>query len=125
MSRLATLRQYQYSPAAGGLFSGLIKGVGKFVGAGIKALTGSKAAKVVATAAKSPVGQAAIYTGAGMAASALMTPGSGKSSGASGTFGVRRRGRGITARELRGYRKVSRLLHKEGMVSKIARGRKH
>lgn len=36
----------------------------------------------------------------------------------------KRRAKGITAVELRGYRKVANLIHKEGMVSRRARGRK-
>jgi hypothetical protein len=73
-------------------------------------------------AAKTPVGQAALYTGAGAAASALL--GGRGGGGASGVYGFRRRARGITATELRGYRKVANLIHREGMVSRRARGRK-
>jgi hypothetical protein len=119
MSKLATIRQYQYSPAAGGIFSSVIGAVGKFIGKGLGIIKPA-AAKVV-QAAKTPVGQAVLYTGAAGAASALMSGGRG--GGASGSYGYRRRSRGITARELRGYRKVAGLLHKEGMVSKRARGR--
>lgn len=47
------------------------------------------------------------------------------SGGRSGGFGpARKRRKGITAVELRGYRKVANLIHKEGMVSRRARGRK-
>ena len=121
MSKLAAIRQYQYSPAAGGLFSFLAP-VAKFIGKGLGIIkpAATKAAQVATTVAKSPVGQAALLTAGSVAASQLLKPGS---SGASGYYGTRRRGRGITARELRGYRKVARLLHKEGMVSKRARGR--
>jgi len=123
MSKLAVIRQYQTSPAAGGLFSFLAP-VAKFIGKGLGIIkpAAATAAQVITKAAKSPVGQAAIYTGAGMAASALLGSG-GSGAGASGAYGYRRRSRGITARELRGYRKVANLLHKEGMVSKRARGR--
>lgn len=124
MSKLAVIRQYRYSPAAGGLFSAIAKvggGILKTVG-GWLAPAASKAAQVATKVAKTPVGQAAILTAGSVAAQQLMSGGGG-SSGASGSFGTRRRGRGITARELRGYRKVARLLHKEGMVSKRARGR--
>lgn len=123
MSKLAVIRQYQTSPAAGGFLSFLAP-VAKFIGKGLGIIKPSvtKAAQVVAKAAKTPVGQAAIYTGAGAAASALLSGGAG--AGASGYYGTRRRAKGITARELRGYRKVANLLHKEGMVSKRARGRK-
>lgn len=122
MSKLAVIRQYQYSPAAGGIFS-FLSPVVKFVSGGVSKLLGSKAAQTAVKVAKSPVGQAAIYAGAGAAASKLLqgAPGPG---GASGAFGYRRRSRGITARELRGYRKVARLLHQEGMVSRRARGRR-
>lgn len=124
MSKLAVIRQYQYSPAAGGLFSSIIKGVGKFIGKGLGIIkpAATKAAAVATTVAKSPVGQAALLTAGSVAAEQLLRGGGG-SSGVSGYYGTRRRGRGITARELRGYRKVARLLHKEGMVSKRARGR--
>jgi hypothetical protein len=121
MSKLAVIRQYQQSPAAGGLFTGILN-VGKTI---LKAITGSKAVTTVAKIAKSPVGQAALYTGAAIGAEGLLS--SGKTTaphGVSGGWGgTRRRSRGITARELRGYRKVAGLLHKEGMVSKRARGR--
>lgn len=121
MSKLAAIRQYQYSPAAGGLFSFLAP-VAKFIGKGLGIIkpAATKAAQVVAKAGKSPIGQAALYAGAGAATSALL----GGGGGASGSFGYRRRSKGITARELRGYRKVARLLHQEGMVSRRARGRK-
>lgn len=121
MSKLAMIRQYSYSPAAGGLFSSVIGAVGKFIGKGLGIIkpAATKAAQVAATAAKSPVGQAALIAGTAAGASALFKGGG----GASGSFGTRRRGRGITARELRGYHKVARLLHREGMVSRKARGR--
>jgi hypothetical protein len=120
MSKLAVIKQYQYSPAAGGIFSTVLSGIGKFVTRGLG--IAKKAAPAVAKAAKSPVGQAALYTGAALGAEKLLSGGGGASRGVSGSYGYRR-GRGITARELRGYRKVARLLHKEGMVSKRARGR--
>lgn len=123
MSKLAVIRQYQYSPAAGGIFSSVVGAVGKFIGKGLGIIkpAATKAAQVVATASKTPVGQAALLAGGSAAAAALMSGRGG--GGASGSFGTRRRGRGITARELRGYRKVARLLHQEGMVSRRARGR--
>jgi len=125
MSKLAIVRQYRYAPAAGGLFSFLAP-VAKFIGKGLGIIKPAvtKAAQVAVGAAKTPAGQAAIAAGAGAAAGALL--GGGGGGGASGTWGApRRRSRGITARELRGYRKVARLLHKEGMVSRISRGRRH
>ena len=120
MSKLATIRQYQYSPAAGGLFTTILSGVGKFIGKGLGII--KTAAPTVVKAAKSPIGQAALYTGAAIGAEKLLSPKAARA-GASGGWTSSRRGRGITARELRGYRKVARLLHKEGMVSKRARGR--
>lgn len=119
MSKLATIQQYRYSPAAGGFFGTILGGVGKFVAKGLGIV--KKAAPVVTKVATSPAGKAALYTGALIGTEALMHPGKG-AAGASGYYG-RRRAKGITALELRGYRKVARLLHKEGMVSKRARGR--
>lgn len=111
MSKLAVLRQYRYSPAAGGIFGT----IGKFLGGAVNAVTGlnifrSKAAAVApAPQVKLPFGVGA-GPSFGVNPSALLKGGGGA-----------RRGRGITARELRGYRKVANLLHKEGMVSKKAR----
>lgn len=124
MSKLALIQQYSYSPAAGGLLSGAIGAIGKFIGKGLGIIkpAAAKAAAAAAAAARTPTGKAAIAAGAGTAAAALFARGG--SGGASGSWGVRRRSRGITARELRGYRKVARLLHSEGMVSRRARGRK-
>ncbi len=115
MSKLALIRQYQYSPAAGGIFSFLAP-VAKFIGKGLGIIKPK-----VAAAVASPVVQAGL-TAAATTAGVNLLKGSG-SGGASGSYGTRRRSRGITARELRGYRKVARLLHAEGMVSKRARGR--
>lgn len=131
MSKLATLRQYRYSPMAGGPFSFIgkaLKGVVGFVKGGIGALTKSKTAQVIAQnlpAAK----DVAKYVGPLAAGAALgaLTSGGGGGGGASGGWsGSRRRGKGITARELRGFRKVSNLLHREGMVARRAhKGRSH
>lgn len=125
MSKLALVRQYQYSPMAGGGFlKKIIKGAGKLLGIGKKTVT-QIAPTILPTAKK--VGQIVapgVLAGAGWAAGeALLSPGGG-GGGAAGGWGPRRRARGITARELRGYRKVANLLHKEGMVSRRARGRK-
>lgn len=122
MSKTALLKQYRYSPAAGGILSFLAP-VAKFIGKGLGIIkpAATKAAQVAVQAASTPAGKAAIAAGAAGAAGALLAKGGG---GASGSWaGGRRRGRGITARELRGYRKVARLLHQEGMVSRRARGR--
>lgn len=122
MSKTALIKQYRYSPAAGGIFSFLAP-VAKFIGKGLGIIkpAATKAAQVAVAAAQSPAGKAAITAGAAGAAGALLARGGG---GGGYAAGYRRRGRGITARELRGYRKVARLLHQEGMVSRRARGRK-
>lgn len=111
MSKLAQIRAYQRSPEyAGDLFStvaGLFKKGKSLVQKGGKFFSG-------------------IVQKGGQAledVSSMAFPGEGGGGGRSGG-GTRRRSRGITARELRGYRKVSNLLHKEGMVSRRARGRK-
>lgn len=116
MSKLYLLNRMSNAPAAGGLLSGIVN-IGKSI-LGI----GKKALPVVAQTMKNPVVQTGAMIAAGTAANALLSGGGGSSSGASGGWGSRRR-RGITATELRGYRKVANLIHKEGMVSKRARGR--
>jgi hypothetical protein len=115
MSKLYAMNRMRYAPAAGGLLSGIVKFGSKLLG------IGKKAAPIVAKTMKNPMVQTAAIIGAGEAAGALLGGGSG-GSGASGGWAPRRR-RGITATELRGYRKVANLIHKEGMVSKRARGR--
>jgi len=110
----------RYAPAAGGgLLSGIVK-IGSGLVKGVTSLFKSKAAKVAAQALKNPIVQTGLVVGAGEVAGALMAPGGAKAStGVSGGWGRRRRG--ITATELRGFHKVARLLHKEGMVVKHAR----
>lgn len=115
MSKLYLLNRMSNAPAAGGLLSGIVN-IGKSI-LGI----GKKALPAVATVMKNPAVQTGTMIAAGTAASALLSGGGG-GSGASGGWSGRRR-RGITATELRGYRKVANLIHKEGMVSKRARGR--
>lgn len=115
MSKLYLINRMSGAPAAGGLLSGIVN-IGKSI-LGI----GKKAAPVIASTLKNPAVQTGLMVGAGTAASALLSGGGG-GSGASGGWSGRRR-RGITATELRGYRKVANLIHKEGMVSKRARGR--
>jgi hypothetical protein len=115
MSKLYQMNRMMYAPAAGGLLSGVVKFGAKLLG------IGKKVAPVVATAVKNPIVQTGMMVAGAEAASALLSGGGG-GSGASGGW-VRRRRRGITATELRGYRKVANLIHKEGMVSKRARGR--
>jgi hypothetical protein len=114
MSKLYALNRMTGAPAAGGLIGSIVKFGAKVLG------IGKKVAPVVGKLAKNPMVQTGAMIAAGSAASALLDGGGG-SGGASGGWTGRRRGRGITARELRGYRKVANLLHKEGMVSKRAR----
>lgn len=117
MSKLANIRMYQYTGDPG-FVDALAKGFGK-----VKGLF-----KKVAPAVQSLISP---KSGGGMdeLARQLGLGGGGGGGGAAvngggGGGGRRRRSRGITSRELRGYRKVSNLLHREGMVSRRARGRK-
>jgi hypothetical protein len=98
--------------ALGGLVPKVLKVGGKLLGLGKKAA----AVPAVQQAAKLAAG------GAGYAAAAKLMGGGG--SGASGSWGARRKGRGITATELRGFNKVAGLLHRVGMVPRKARGYK-
>lgn len=108
MSKLAAIRQHRYAPAAGGLF-GLIPDV---LG-GIISVFGKKKKTPAQEAA--PTKAAAVKAAPSVnQAAAMLRRGGG--------FG--KRSKGISGKELSGYRKVARLLHKEGMVSKRARGRK-
>lgn len=122
MSKLYYMNRMGMGASAGDPF------LGSLIGKGIKLVGGlfkKKGVQAVVQAAKTPVGKQVIggvAAGAGWAAGqSLLSAGGG--SGASGSWGRRRR-RGITALELRGYRKVANLIHKEGMVSRRARGRK-
>jgi hypothetical protein len=119
MSKMYLLNRMTYAPAAGGLLSGILKFGKNLLG------IGKKVAPAVVGALKNPVVQTGLMVGAGTAASALLEGGGGTTAGrgASGSWGGGRRRRGITATELRGYRKVANLIHREGMVSKRARGR--
>lgn len=119
MSKLYLMNRMGNSPAAGGLLTGLIGGAGKLIGK----LFQSKGTKLAIAAGKkalaNPVVQTGMMIGASeLASSALMRGGSG---GGGATGGWRRRRKGITATELRGFRKVSGLLHKEGMRIKNTR----
>ncbi len=116
MSKLYLLNRMSKAPAAGGLLSGIVN-IGKSI-LGI----GKKALPAVTQVIKNPAVQTGLIVGAGTAASSLLSGGGGGSGASGGWTGTRRR-RGITATELRGYRKVANLIHKEGMVSKRARGR--
>lgn len=103
----------RYAPAAGGL--------GSIITGGIKLIGGLFKSKAVQKVVTNPLVQGAALGAGSMAATSLLTGGGGTSKGASGGWTAGRRGRGITARELRGFRKVANLLHKEGMVVKRAR----
>ena len=101
MSKLSQLQYFRYQPAAGGILGDILE-----IGKGIfgKKKTAPVTASPLMAIAPSPQSAAVkALTGGG------------------GFGGAKRRGKGITAKELRGFRKVSRLLHKEGMVSKKAR----
>lgn len=117
MSKMYQLNRMTYGAAAGDPWIGsLIKGaIGLFK---------KKAPAVLAKGAaivKTPVGRqiaGGVAAGAGWAAGEKILGGG---RGAGGGWGAPRRAKGITARELRGYRKVANLLHREGMVSRRAR----
>ena len=122
MSKLYQMNRMRNSAAAGGLLTTMVGGAGKLLGKVFQ----SKGTKLALAAGKkalaNPMVQTGLMIGGAEAASALLAGGGG-SRGVTGTW--RRRGRGITATELRGFRKVAGLLHKDGMVSSRARGRKH
>src|SRR5512136_3378097 len=107
MSKLYLLNRMSYAPAAGGIFSSIIKFGGKLLG------IGKKAAPVITQTLKNPVVQTGLAIGAGEIAGNLLA-GSGGGGGGRGAVGgwTGRRRRGITATELRGYRKVANLIHK-------------
>lgn len=106
MSKLANIRAYQRSPQYAGDFFSTI---GKLFKKGKAALK------------KLP---SLVQSGVENVTQIVESAAGGGESGGGASTGRRRRSRGITARELRGFRKVSRLLHNEGMVSRRARGRK-
>lgn len=108
MSKLAQIQTFKNAPAAGGLFSF----IPKLLGGAVNAITGMNIIKPKSTAPATAPSVPMASTSA--AAKALM---------GGGSFGVKRRSKGISGRELRGFRKVAKLLHKEGMVSKKSRGR--
>jgi hypothetical protein len=110
------MNRMQMAPAAGGILSGVFKFGAKLLG------IGKKVAPAVVAAVKNPAVQTGLAIGAAELGGALLSGGGG-GGGATGGWTGRRRRRGITATELRGFRKVANLIHKEGMVSKRARGR--
>ena len=121
MSKLYQMNRMRNSAAAGGLLTGLIGGAGKLVAK----LFQSKGTKLALAAGKkalaNPVVQTGLMIGASeLASSALMGGGGGGGRGASSGWSGRRR-KGITATELRGFRKVAKLLHNEGMTIKKKR----
>lgn len=120
MSKLYQLNRMKYAPAAGGLGSLISKGIGAvggLIGGLFKKKSVAAVGTMVAKVAKNPLAQTAAVVGATELASGLL---SGGGAGASGGW-TRRRAKGITGTELRGFHKVARLLHKEGMVVKHAR----
>lgn len=116
MSKLARIRLYQYYGDPG--FLDIIKKGASLVSGIVK--KGGKNVKQLVQKAGSMVGSADVNAILGQLG---LTP-NGGGAAASGGMGRRRRSRGITARELRGYRKVANLLHREGMVSRKSRGRR-
>jgi len=110
------------------------KGLAKIGGKLIKGIGGlfkSKAARAAAKIAKGPVG-GGIAAGAGWALGEKVLGGGGQPGwggrGASGGWGAPRRAKGITATELRGFKRVANLLRTVGMVpratrTKVRRGR--
>jgi len=110
MSKLAQLQTFRYAPAAGGLLSFIPKALGGLV----NAVTGMNIIKPKVAPPAAAISPMKASVGTSSAVRALLNGGGG---------GTTRRAKGISGRELRGYRKVARLLHKEGMVSKKARGR--
>jgi len=119
MSKLYQLNRMRYSPAAGGIMTSLIGGAGKLLGKVFQSKATRTAIAVGKKALANPLVQTGLIVGAGEAAGALLHGGGsrGASGGASGGWSSRRR-KGITATELRGFRKVAKLLHKEGMTIK-------
>jgi hypothetical protein len=107
MSKLAFIKRYNYAPAAGGILGDLWD-----IGKGIFGKKKTKAPSIIPGFSAPGFPIAAPYTSPQTGAKRLMNGGGG---------GGIRRGKGISARELKGFRKVSRLLHREGMVPKRTR----
>jgi hypothetical protein len=114
MSKLYQLNRMRYSPAAGDIFSTLIGGAGKLIGGLFKSKATKSAIAIAKKVAVNPLAQTALAAGGGALAGELLAGGGGR--GSSGGWRVRRKG--ITATELRGFRKVAKLLHNEGMTIK-------
>lgn len=122
MSKMAYLKATRGQAGGLPLIGALAKLLPKVVKVGGKLLGVGK--KVAATPGVKDLAKVAAG-GAGYAAAAKLMQGGG-GGGASGSFGFRRKSRGITATELRGFNKVAGLLHRVGMVPRKTRGyRKH
>jgi hypothetical protein len=104
MSKLATIQNYRRSPAAGGIFSF----VPKLLKGGLNLLTGGVLGGTSMPAYQAP------------ALNLTQTQAVRSLTANTRTYSGHRR-KGTTGKELSGFHKVSRLLHKEGMVSKKAR----
>lgn len=115
MSKLYQLNRMRYSPAAGDI-SGLLGGAAKLIGGLFKSKATKAAIAIAKKVAVNPLAQTALAAGAGALAGEALMGGGGGGRGATGGWRVRRKG--ITATELRGFRKVAKLLHNEGMVIK-------
>jgi len=116
MSKLYQMNRMRYAPAAGDLF-GIIKGAAGFVGKLLQSKATRAAVEAAKKLAQNPV---AVAAGAGAVTAIgvdLLSGAPKRSGGASGSWSGRRR-KGITATELRGFRKVAKLLHNEGMTIK-------
>jgi len=118
MSKLAYIK-YARAYGSGDIFSSILKiggGIIKGIGSAFK-----KAPAAVNTVATMiPQVQNIVSSVKGTPAQAAQQIAGGTTRAAAG-YAPRRRGKGITARELRGFRKVSTLLHKEGMSIKKRR----
>jgi hypothetical protein len=115
MSKLYMMNRMRYGAEAGDIFS-VLGGAAKFVGGLFKSKGAKAAAALAKKIATNPLAQTAAIVAGGEVAGALLAP-RGARAGASGGWTGRRR-KGITATELRGFRKVAALLHKEGMTIK-------
>jgi len=117
MSKLYQLNRMRYSAAAGG-WTSLIGGAGKLIGKLFQSKATRAAIALAKKVAANPLVQtAAVVGGAEVAGALLGGQNNKKGSGAGGGWTGHRR-KGITATELRGFRKVAKLLHKEGMTIK-------
>lgn len=132
MSRYQVIREYQLTgdPFVGALLKsgfGLVKGAAKGIGALIKRKAGpailppgaSKTSQVGALIEAAKRGGKVLAAGAGFGVGAEAASAAARAVGMQGAVAMpRRRGRGVTATELRGFKKVTRLLSRVGMVPK-------